>query len=158
MNKETSYFLICVAVVAALFLFVPQPEAQQKVIKPLEKAMPKAPYQLPDISMVWQHEPADYPHLDKFKIFAGQTKETATEVKEVKYEGQQPFSTTINLSVSANPGDIIRYYFALQSFSKTGNPTNKVFGKTASGAEFLEFVIPKDVADPFNVIIKIVVK
>ncbi len=157
MNKETSYFLIGVAVVAALFLFVSQPEAQQKVIKPLEKALPKASYQLPDVSMVWQHETADYNHIDKFKIFAGLTKETAVEVKEIKYEGQ-PFSTTVSVPVNGDPGATVRFYYAIQTISKSGNPTKKLFGKTESGVEYLEFIIPKDVGDPFNVIIKMVIK
>jgi hypothetical protein len=159
MKKSTNVFLAIIFGLAIGVAAINVDAQQNKVTKPLEaqKAMPKASYQLPDVSMVWQHEPADYKHIDKFKIFAGLTKETAVEIKEIKYEGQ-PFTATVSVPVTADPGATVRFYFAVQTLSKSGNATNKIFGKTESGIDYLEFIIPKDVADPFSVIIKVVVK
>ena len=128
MKKETGYFLIIMAVVAALMLFFStQPEAQQKVTKPLViKDLPKAAEGVrANVVLGWE-QPGDQAYLDANLAGWGLYRQVVAggqfdKIFDIPFSGGPgPYTTSQTFEVTGTAGTIVKQWFKIDAVNKTG--------------------------------------
>lgn len=112
------------------------------------------------VEISWEQKQIDLSSLAGWRVFMGYLPDTTThtEIIAIEYTGQSPpYVAQKDVAVTGQAGQLVKVYFSIASYSKNGNVTPRVSGKTPDGKDSLEIQIPfGDVSEPFNVIFKII--
>jgi hypothetical protein len=112
------------------------------------------------VKMSWKQPTEDLVNLKEWVLYmADSPTVTPTKIEVVPYTGQTSLTVSKQVTVTGTPGETVKRYFSIAAVSKNGNMTDRVQGKTVTGLDYLEFVIPfSNVGLPFDVIIEVIVQ
>ena len=112
------------------------------------------------VKISWEQKQVDLSSLAGWRVFMGYLSDVAThtEIIAIEYTGQPPpYVAQKDVAVTGQAGQIVKVYFSIAAYSKNGNVTPRISGKTPDGQDSLEIQIPfGDVSEPFNVIFEII--
>jgi hypothetical protein len=109
------------------------------------------------VKMAWKQSEIDLLSMDRWNIYWGLDATTPNLLTTIPYTGQTKFEISALIpSPTGTPGQKVKYYFAIEPISKNGNIAEKTLGKTATGLDYIEMVVPyQDVGKAFEVIIEL---